>query len=83
MDDLLEKQLAEFDPHAPAFNPDFVPSENLKARWRALIADVWKHRVATEEGLTEMRLEPITDAEIEALDLQSVPLLAQLAQVVK
>ncbi len=82
MDDLLEKQLAEFDPHAPVFNPGFVPSENLKARWRALIASVWKHRVETEEGLKEMRLEPISDSELEALDRQSIPLL-KLAQLSK
>jgi hypothetical protein len=83
MDKLNEAlaQLVQYDPHAPAFNQGIEPTDDLRARARALFAENWKHRVRTEDGLREMRIEPITDEEILILDRTQVDPLLKLANI--
>ena len=83
MDKLNEQfaQLSQYDPHAPIFNTDVEPTDNLRARARALFVENWKHRVRTEEGLKDMRIEPITDEELLILDRTQVTPLLKLAKI--
>ena len=82
MDKLNEAlaQLVYHDPHAPVFNIDVEPTDSLRARARALFVENWKHRVRTEEGLKEMRIEPISDEELLVLDRTQVDPLLKLAK---
>ena len=83
MDKLNEAlaQLVQHDPHAPAFNKDIEPTDSLRARARDLFVENWKHRVRTEEGLKEMRIEPISDEELLVLDRTQVDPLLKLAKI--
>jgi len=74
-------QLVQHDPHAPAFSKDIEPTDSLRARARALFVENWKHRVCTEEGLNEMRIEPISDEELLVLDRTQVDPLLKLANI--